>query len=274
MRDIIFDTFIDSVKLLPVLFLTFLIMEILEHKFDSKQINALKKRKKFEPIIGAFLGIIPHFDVSATNLYIPRVITLGTLIAVFLSSSDEMLPVMVSNGVDFKFILSILLTKVIIGLICGIIIDLIIRQKSENNIKEFCNHKHCKCEKNIFLSSLIHTVKTIFFIFIITFLFNILVDKFDESILEQTFMKDNILGLFITSIIGLIPSCASSILIVEMYLKNVITLGAMFSGVLTGSGVGLLVLFKENKNLKENLMITFLLVFLGVLFGFIIDFII
>lgn len=274
MFDIIFETIIDSIKLLPFLFLTFLLMELLEHKFDSKQINFLKKGKKFEPIIGAFLGAIPHFSASVTNLYITRVITLGTLIAVFLSTSDEMLPVMISSGVDFKFILAILLIKITIGLVCGVIIDLFIQQKHENNIKEFCNHKHCECENNIFLSSLSHTIKTIMFIFIITLLFNILVEKFDESILEQTFMKDNILGLFIMSIIGLIPSCASSILIVEMYLKNVITLGSMFSGILTGSGVGLLVLFKENRNLKENLMITFLLVFIGILFGFIIDFII
>lgn len=273
MLDIFFDTIFDSIKLLPFLFFTFLFMEFIEHKFDSKQEKFLKKGKKFGPFLGAILGMLPQcgFSVAATNLYITRIITLGSLISVYLSTSDEMLPIMISSGVEFKFILFVVLVKAFIGLLCGILIDLIIKTEKQNEIKSFCEHKHCECDKNIVISAINHTIKTIIFIFIITLIFNILVNKFDESLLQKSFMKDNILGLFLTSIIGLIPSCASSILIVEMYLKNVITLGAMFSGILTGSGVGLLVLFKENKNIKENLFITVLLIFIGVFFGFLID---
>lgn len=274
MKDIILDTIIDSIKLVPFLLITFFIMEYIEHKFSGSKLFV--KKTKIGPILGSIVGALPQcgFSVAATNFYVTRVISLGTLISVYLSTSDEMFAVMVSSGIKIDFIIKILLIKIVIGMICGFLIDLFIRKNnnSNNNIEHFCDKNHCNCkEKNILISSLVHTIKTIIFIFIITLIFNTIIYFLDKNILEKIFFKNNFISLIISSLIGLIPSCAASILIVELYLNKIITFGALLSGLLTGSGVGLLVLLKENKNLKENIFVIFLIFFIGIIVGFIFD---
>lgn len=281
MLEIIEDTLIDGIKLLPFLFITYLIMEYIEHKMGEKSKNTIKKSGKFGPIFGSILGIFPQcgFSVSATNLYAGRVITLGTLIAVYLSTSDEMLPIFISEAVSPIIILKILGIKLIIGMIAGIIIDLVInlfnknkQKEEENDIEHICEEEHCHCsEKGILKSAIHHTLNIFLFIVLITFVINILVHFVGEETIASWILNKPIIGPMISSLIGLIPNCAASVIITNMYLENVISLGSMIAGLLTGAGVGLAVLFKTNNKLKENIAIVGLLYAIGVISGILID---
>ena len=280
MLEVIEDTLIDAIKLLPFLFITYLIMEYIEHKMGEKSKKAIKKSGKFGPIIGSILGIFPQcgFSVSATNLYAGRVITLGTLIAVYLSTSDEMLPIFISEAVSPIIILKILGIKLIIGIIAGILIDLIIilinkkNTKEENEIGHICEEEHCHCEENgVIKSALKHTLNIFLFIILITFIINIIVHFVGEETISSWILNKPIIGPIITSLIGLIPNCAASVIITNMYLENVISLGSMIAGLLTGAGVGLAVLFKTNNKLKENIGILALVYTIGAISGIIIE---
>lgn len=283
MLEVIEDTLIDAIKLLPFLFITYLIMEYIEHKMGEKSKKAIKKSGKFGPIIGGILGAFPQcgFSVSATNLYAGRVITLGTLIAVYLSTSDEMLPIFISEAVSPIIILKILGIKLIIGIIAGILIDLIIslinknnakEEKEENEIGHICEEEHCHCEENgVIKSALKHTINIFLFIILITFIINIVVHFVGEETISSWILNKPIIGPIITSLIGLIPNCAASVIITNMYLENVISLGSMIAGLLTGAGVGLAVLFKANNKLKENIGIVALLYTIGAVSGIIIE---
>lgn len=275
MKEILLDTFIDSIKLLPFLFVTFLLMEYLEHRFSNKSNNIINKKNKFGPIIGSILGAFPQcgFGVSATNLYAARIITLGTLISIYLSTSDEMLPVLISEKSDFSLIASILIIKVIIGMVCGLIIDFIIKQKEESKIEDFCLDKHCDCSHGILKSSIKHTINIIIFIFIISLILNIFISYYSDEELKKIFLKNSVFSPFLASLIGLIPNCAASIILIELYLKKIISFGTVLAGLLSSSGVSLLVLFKTNKKLKENIIILLLVYFIGVIFGLIFNFI-
>ena len=177
-----------------------------------------------------------------------------------------MIPILITNQASPKTIFELLITKFSLGLTFGIIIDLIYRQKTKNEIKELCQEEHCHCEKGIFVSSIIHTLKITAFILLVNIFINILLDR--NAVIN--FIKTNkILTPIITSIIGLIPNCASSIIITELYLSKVITFGSCISGLLSSSGVGLLVLFKQNKNLKENLLILLTLILISSICGII-----
>lgn len=275
MKEILLDTFIDSIKLLPFLFVTFLLMEYLEHRFSNKSNNIINKKNKFGPIIGSILGAFPQcgFGVSATNLYAARIITLGTLISIYLSTSDEMLPVLISEKSDFSLIASILIIKVIIGMVCGLIIDFIIKQKEESKIEDFCLDKHCDCSHGILKSSIKHTINIIIFIFIISLIINIFISYYSDEELKKIFLKNSVFSPFLASLIGLIPNCAASIILIELFLKKIISFGTVLAGLLSSSGVSLLVLFKTNKKLKENIIILLLVYFIGVIFGLIFNFI-
>ena len=273
MKEIIIDTLVDSLKLLPFLFVAFFIIELIEHKLDKKNKNLIAKNTKFGPTIGALLGLVPQcgFSVMATNLYVTRIISLGTLIAIYLSTSDEMIPILLADGSSFKTIALILSIKFIIGMLSGYFIDLFLRkQKKPKEDYEICENENCHCEKSLLVSSLIHTLKILVFLIIITFILNVLFEYVGNDALTNIFMKNSIFGPFLTSLIGLIPNCGSSIIISKLYLEGMISLGATISGLLTGSGVALLVLFRTNKNLKENLLILMLVYLIGALSGIII----
>lgn len=272
MFDIVLDTLKDSLKLLPFLFITFLLIEYFEHKINNQKI--ISKFNKLGPLIGSILGAFPQcgFSVSATNFYITRIITLGTLISIYLSTSDEMLPIMLAQNVDLSIILNIIGLKVLIGMFFGFLIDFILRKKNKNlEISELCEQEHCHCEHGIFVSSLKHTINTLTFILLISFLLNLSFYYVGENFISKIFLKDNIFSSFISSLIGLIPNCGASIIITELYLNNTITFGSALAGLLSSSGVGLLVLFKNNKNLKENFSILGIIYGIGVISGMIID---
>lgn len=276
MIDIILDTLIDSLKLLPFLFIAFLIIELIEHKLNKQTKELVSKSGKVGPLIGSLLGLFPQcgFSVMATNLYVTRIITIGTLISIYLATSDEMLPIMLSQKIAFIEIIKLLGIKFICGIIWGFIIDLLLNKKSkkENINYEICNEDHCNChEEGVIKSTLIHTLKTLLFIMLVSFLLNMLLHFIGEDSLSKLFLKNSIFGPFISSLIGLIPNCGSSIVITELYLNGAISLGSAMAGLLTGSGVALLVLFKENKDIKENVTILSLLYGLGVISGIIIE---
>ena len=275
MKEIILDTILDSLKLIPFLFVAFLIIELIEHKLTDKNRNILAKSKKIGPILGSLLGAVPQcgFSVMATNLYVTRIITLGTLISIYLSTSDEMLIVMLSENIDISLIIKIILIKIIFGIIYGLIIDKIVTNKKtkEQENYEICNDEHCDCKHGIVLSSIKHTIHITLFIFIITLILNTIFNYVGEDYLSKIFLTNTIFGTFITSLIGLIPNCASSVILTELYINNSISIGALIGGLLTSSGASLLVLFKNNKNIKENLKIVLLLYSLGVISGIIIE---
>ena len=275
MVEVINETLLDTVKLLPFLFVAFFILEYLEHKITKKNIKVIKKSGKFGPILGSILGAFPQcgFSVLATNLYAARVITLGTLISIYLSTSDEMIPLMIAQNIEISVIIKILLIKIIIGFISGTIIDLIITKKEKIKLKEFCEEEHCHCEKGIIKSSIKHTINITIFILIASFILNTAIFYIGEDNLSNLFIKNDILGPMISSLIGLIPNCASSVIITELYLSNIINFGSMLAGLLTGSGVAIMILFRVNKDIKENLKIIFTIYSIGVISGIILNFI-
>lgn len=274
MLDCILDGLVDVIKILPYLFITFTILEIIEHRFDNEKI--LSKNNKYGPIIGALLGSLPQcgFSAMASSLFSNKVITLGTLIAIFLSTSDEMLPIMLSEKVEVLLLLKLVGLKVLIGIVGGLIIDLIYKSKKNesNNIENLCNKDNCQCDKEgLLLSSLKHTLKIGIFIVIANILINLIIYYIGEDKLSNLLLHKNIFTYFIASLIGLIPNCASSVIITKLYLSNLISVGTLFSGLLTGSGIGILLLFKYNKNMKENISILSIIYLIGVIIGILID---
>lgn len=275
MKEIIQETLLDTLKLIPFLLIAFLIIEFIEHKLTNKNKKVLTKSKKYGPILGSLLGVIPQcgFSVMATNLYITRIISLGTLIAIYLSTSDEMLPILISQNAPINKIVTILLIKVLFAILYGIIIDIIINKKRKNKNETFsiCEEDDCHCEKGILKPAIKHTLHIITFILIINFIINIIFTYVGEDLLSKLLLKDSIFAPFIASLIGLIPNCGASVILTELYLNNAINLPALISGLLTGSGTAILVLFKSNKNIKENIFILILLYILGALSGLIIQ---
>jgi len=271
-------TAIETLRLLPFLFITYLVMEYIEHKTSEKSKDIIQKADRLGPVLGAIVGIFPQcgFSVSATNLYAARVITLGTLISVYLATSDEMLPILLTEAVPATTILTILGIKLLIGIIAGFVIDTIIRltkkeKQEEQKIEEICEQNHCHCEEGIITSTLKHTINIIIFIFIITLIINGIISLIGEEAIANFISKNIILGPIVAALIGLIPNCASSVILTELFIENVISMPMLISGVAVNAGLGLVVLFKTNKNLKENLRIVSLLYAIGVLSGIILQ---
>jgi hypothetical protein len=273
MIEVILDTLKDSLKLLPFLFIAFLIIELLEHKFAKQSKKVLERSGKFGPILGGLLGCFPQcgFSVLATNLYVTRIITLGTLISIYLSTSDEMLPMLLSRGSSFSEIIKLLSIKLLIGVVCGFIIDLVVKKKDKIMIKDLCNEEDCHCEQGIFISSIKHTIHTLVFIMLVSFILNIIMFYGGREVLSNMLGTNSLLAPFVASMIGLIPNCAASVVITELYLSGLLSLASTVAGLLTGSGVAILVLFKSNKDKKENIRIVLLLYLIGVASGLILE---
>ena len=282
MLDVVLDTLVDGVKLLPFLFLTYLAMEYIEHKTTAKTKNTIKKSGKLGPLVGGILGAFPQcgFSTAGSNLYAGRVITLGTLISIYLSTSDEMLPVFLSEKVPMTTILSMIAVKAVIGMVAGFIIDFVIRIRKSSQEQDFtskighmCDHDHCHCDKSIVKSALNHTLTIFAFILVISFLLNTAVFFVGEDSIAGIILDRPVLGSILSGIVGLIPNCAAAVVITQLYVEGVISIGATMSGLLVGAGAGLIVLFKENRDIKENIKIVALLYAIGVACGIIIDFI-
>lgn len=273
MLEIIFDTLKDTLKLLPFLWVAFLIIELFEHKFYKKSKMLVEKSGKFGPLLGGVLGCFPQcgFSVLATNLYVTRIISLGTLISIYLSTSDEMLPILLAHGSSFSEIFKLLCIKVVIGIVSGVLIDFFFRKKQSVMISDLCRDEDCHCENGIVISSLKHTIHTLVFIILVSFLLNIVMFNGGREFLSNILLNDSLLAPFVVSLIGLIPNCASSVVITELYLSGVLSLASAMAGLLTGSGVALLVLFKSNRDKRENIRILLLVYLIGVVSGLILE---
>ena len=270
MLDCFIDGLIDTLKVFPFLLISFYIIEILEHTINSNK--RLESSGKYGPALGSLLGIIPQCGIAsiATNLYVTGIITLGTLISVFLSTSDEMIPILLSEKVSIKLILIILGIKLVVGLVSGLLIDLVYPRKIKSHY-EICEEEHCHCDDHKFISAFKHTINISLFILVINVLLNMVFNYGLNDYLSSLLLKDSIFSPIITSLIGLIPNCASSIVITKLYLASSISFGSMIAGLLTNSGIALVVLFKTNRNLKENINIILLTYFIGTVIGIILN---
>lgn len=268
----------DSVKLLPFLFVTYLLMELLEHTTGGKVQNKIKNAGKVGPLWGGLLGVMPQcgFSAAASSLYAGRVITVGTLLAVFLSTSDEMLPIFISASVAPATIFKILAAKVGIAVISGFLAELVYvnvfkKKEKDMDIHVVCEEEHCSCEDGVLKSALKHTLKIFVYILIITFALTFVIELIGEDSLAVVFQNIPVVGEMIAALVGLIPNCASSVVITELYLSGIIGAGAMMSGLLVNAGVGLLVLFRLNRNWKQNAGIMAALYGFGVVWGVLIE---
>lgn len=273
MIDVLLDTLLDAAKLIPFLYLTYLLLEFIEHRAKEQTEALMKKAGKWGPFLGGALGAVPQcgFSASMSNLYAENIISMGTLVAVFLSTSDEMLPIMISgiSSGDIRAwsVVKILLVKILLGVVVGFIVDGVARlcSKKEKNIdiESLCHDDHCGCEEgNIFLSALVHTLKILAFILVVSFALNTVIYFIGEDALGNFISSlPVVVGPLATALVGLVPNCASSIVITQLYMSGVISAGSMLAGLLSGSGIGLLILFRVNKNMKSNFAV------LGIVYG-------
>lgn len=343
MKELLIDSFkdalFDTVKLIPFLLITYIVMEWLERKTAGRQAHVLGKAEKLGPLIGGVLGIVPQcgFSLMASNLYSGGVIGAGVLIAVFMSTSDEMLPIMLSNdAISAGTIVKILAAKAVIAVITGYIVGIVLDRlrkpyqvkkiepghrhgeythsedgktaKSsihtqnivykdasekngkghvhdyvhehshdhghygEKNIHEVCEQEHCDCEGGIFRSALVHTAKIALFILIFTLVINLVIEAVGEESIARIFNDVPVLGEAAAALVGLIPNCAASVIITELYLQGILSAGAMMSGLLVSAGVGLVVLFRMNRHRPaENIRIAAVLYVSGVIWGLLIN---
>jgi hypothetical protein len=307
---------VDTLYLIPFLFVTYLAMEWLEHKTGSKTQSTVARAGNAGPIVGALLGAIPQcgFSAMGATFYAGRVITLGTLFAVFLSTSDEMLPVFLAEQVPVLTIISILGAKIVIGMVMGLAIDAILRvaarDKEPLHIRELCEHDHCDCShdcttcednplaryehaddcsrgcnhdhhehdhshdsawKPIVKSAAKHTVQVMVFIFIITLVLNAVLETVGEDAIADFLADKELLSIFASALVGLIPNCAASLAIAQLYIEGVLGSGAMLAGLLTSAGVGLLVLARANRHPRQNVLIIVLLYATGIFWGLIVQ---
>lgn len=267
--DVICDTLIDGIRILPFLFLAYLAMECLEHWTGGKMQAVVRKSGKAGPAIGGILGVFPQcgFSAAAANLYAGRIITMGTLIAVFLSTSDEMLPIMISENVALSMIGKILLIKVLFALVAGFAVDALFRRKAEPQIEHLCERQHCHCERGVWRSAFSHTWKIFLYIIVVSLILNFVIALVGEETLAAVVLNKPALSLFVSALVGMIPNCASSVVLTQLYLSGVLSAGALMAGLLSGSGVGFLVLLRVNEDRRENLRIFGLLYAFGVCAG-------
>ncbi|MBR5114642.1 MAG: arsenic efflux protein [Oscillospiraceae bacterium] len=279
MPEYILDSLLDVLKLLPYLFLTYLVLEIIEHKAMDKAAALVQKAGRFGPVIGGLLGLLPQcgFSTVVSNLYADRLVTGGTLLAIFLATSDEMLPILISESVPAGVIFKILGVKLVSGLFVGLLFDLVRRamkvREGDVNLHAVCETTHCGCEEEggVLKGTLKHTFSIALFILVITLALNTAIHFIGEDVLRGLILNKPVVGPLIAGIVGLIPNCAASVIITELFLEGAMTTGAMLAGLLAGSGVGLLVLFRVNRPMKDNFVLLASLYAAAIVIGIVLD---
>lgn len=264
LEHVLIHTLEDTAKLIPFLFLTYLGMEYLENRAGHNTIAILSRTGKKGPVIGGLLGVVPQcgFSAAAANLYAGGVITVGTMVAVFLSTSDEMLPILISGRVEIKEILFIVIAKVLVGTIAGSFVDFVVRKLNNGkqkglHIQEICEREHCHCcEGGILKPAFVHTIHISAFIFMILFAINVFAEWIGMENLVAVAAEYPFWSIFVVALTGMIPNCAVSVAITTFYLEGVLSFGSMFAGLLACAGVGIVILFKMNRNWKKNAIIT------------------
>lgn len=263
--------FFESIEMLPFVFFIYLVIEYFEHKNNTALSNILMKSGKLSTAAGALLGSVPQcgFSVIAADLFSKKSITLGTLIAIFIATSDEAVPIILSVPNMWKTAALIIVVKVIIGILSGLVIDLVYKNYiGENNTY----HQTCHaCNSGILKCALRHTIRIFIFILITSALLSIITDALGIDTITTFIQKFTFLQPFIVSLIGLIPSCAISVMLTECFLIGIIPFGSLIAGLCSSAGVGILLLLKRNRNMKENLSIILILYLIGAISGLIIQ---
>lgn len=300
--DIFLEALTDSAKMIPLLFIIFVGIELVEYKYANNIRKAVQKAGIFGPAIGAVTGSFPQCGISvvASALYTQRLITIGTLLAVYLSTSDEAIPIILSQPEKAKIIVPLIITKIIIALIGGYAVDFAFRKSNKEilaHIKAYaegyddeyhdhetileekacCGHSASPSPlkfnpKEIILHPITHTVNVFIFIFSVSFAINFAFAQMGEETFKEIFLANSVFQPFLVALFGLIPNCAASVAITMLYLKGVITYGSVIAGLCASGGVGLLVLFKEEKDKKDVLIILLLLFVISVSAGYIIQY--
>ena len=276
-EEIFLHGLLDTLKILPFLFLTYLLMEFIEHKAGERAEDFMKRAGVFAPAVGGALGAIPQcgFSAAAANLYAGRVISIGTVVAVFLSTSDEMLPILISGNIPVGTAVLVVVYKAAVGMLVGIGVDAVIRlmkrEPERINIDAICDEDNCHCERGIWYSALHHTATISLFVLLITLAINALVFFVGEENLGAIMYNKPFISHVIAAVFGLIPNCAASVALSTLCTQGLITAGTMMSGLFSGAGVGLLVLCRVNKKAKENAIIVAIILVSGVVFGLIGD---
>lgn len=276
----VLHTLIDTAKVVPFLFLTYLLMEFLEHKAGGAPERWLRGSGKIGPLIGGALGVLPQcgFSAAATGFYTGRIVTTGTLIAVYLSTSDEMLPILISGGAPIPVILKLLGTKLVIGIAAGFAIDGIARwicrgkkNEQEPQIEELCERENCDCGDRFVLSALKHTAYITVFLLLFTFVMTIGIELIGEENIKSVVLDRPVLGSLLAALVGLIPNCASSVALTSLFVDGVLSSGALLSGLMVNAGVGLAILFRNNRPVKDSLRVVAILLGISVISGILID---
>lgn len=273
--DVLLDTIIDSLRMLPFLFAAFLLLEALEHYSTAFINKTLVQINKAGPLAGAVSGCIPQcgFSVMASNLYAGGVISCGTLLSVFLATSDEAVLILIGHPGNGDAILSLIITKVIIAVAAGYITDIFLSRRiaSSKQIEDLCSHCGCHNHHGILKPALNHTLKLFAYIFIFSGILNLLIELLGLNTLSTFLLEGSVLQPFLAALIGFIPNCAASVLLTELYLSGALSFASVVAGLCTNAGIGLIVLFRVNKNPKENLKITGLLYTAAVIAGVILS---
>ena len=302
--DVIADSVLDTLELVPFLFVTYLAMETLEHSTEGRMQGLVARAGRAGPIVGGLLGAVPQcgFSAMAATLYSGGVVTAGTLVAVILSTSDEMVPVFLAHQEPAGRLLSIMLLKVVVGIVVGLLLDAVLHAvrhvgNPQPHIHDLCERAHCHCEDDeagsdaspesdadghgeaerghhhghghwaIVRSAAIHTVQVTGFILLVTFLFGLLIEVMGEDALAQLLGSHPVRATFLAALVGLIPNCGASVAITELYLDGVLAAGPMVAGLLVSGGVGLLVLFRTNRDVRQNVAVTAFIYAVGVVVG-------
>ena len=277
--DCILDALKDGALSIPVLFVAYLLMELLERsrKLDESVLHAYSR--KAGPAIGGVLGIVPQCGISgaAATLFSTGTITVGTMLAIFFATSDEMLPVMLSsmterNGIRLGDILWIVAGKAVLGIALGYLADLVFGRffRRGKDIHSFCEREHCECgeeEGSALHAALVHTVKIAAMLIAVNFALNLILELVGAERLSATLFSRTVTGELLLALLGLIPNCSVSVIITQAYLSGIIRLGGLFAGLLSNAGIGLLVLFRSNRNMKENLTVVGISFLLSALSG-------
>jgi len=273
MGEALIESLVDSLKLIPFLFVTYLIMGMLERAASDRARNVIKEAGKVGPIWGGLLGVIPQcgFSAAASYFYVGKAITLGTLISIYLSTSDEMLPIFISEKVPADTIVKIMVSKVVIGMISGFIVELffgwLARKRHVPKNFEMNFDGGCNCAAGLIADSFVRTMKVFIFILIISVVINLAITAVGHDAISSLFRGLPVVGELAAALVGLIPNCAASVVITQLYLEGVIGAGPMMSGLLASAGVGLLVLCRENHHVKQNLLVIGTLFVVSVAWG-------
>lgn len=276
--DVLIDTLADTAKMLPFLFGVYLLIEYLEHKASDRLPRALRKMGPFGPVGGAVLGCIPQcgFSVAASNLYAGRLISLGTLIAVFVATSDEAVPILISRPESAGKILPLIGAKLVTAILAGLLVDAVLRivhahrNEEDEPYRDLC--EDCGCEEHgIVRSALMHTLKITVFVFIVSLLLGLAIALLGRERIDSLLMTDSAFQPFLTALIGLIPNCAASVVLTDLYAAGSLSFGSVVAGLSTGAGLGLAVLFRTNRNIAENLTVTAILYLTGSLAGVVLN---